>query len=91
MVTKNKVLQTDEKTSTPSKSSLVKQDTNLLLEKSKSLLKITNRILTFKNKRVLIKTPIIVDEVVTWMANPEKTQKLCGYEWIIEQAKSFIF
>jgi hypothetical protein len=25
------------------------------------------------------------------MADTKKTQKLCGYEWIIEQAKPFIF
>jgi len=28
---------------------------------------------------------IIEDEVVKWMNNTEKTKKLCGYEWIIEQ------
>ena len=42
-------------------------------------------------KGIDIQKNIIEDEVVTWMADPEKTQKLCGYKWIIEQAKAFIF
>jgi len=25
------------------------------------------------------------------MQDTDKTKKLCGYDWIIEQAKSFIF
>jgi len=42
-------------------------------------------------KDIEIQKDIIEDEVVTWMADTTKTQKLCGYDWIIEQAKSFIF
>ncbi|WP_324171204.1 hypothetical protein [Sulfurimonas sp.] len=42
-------------------------------------------------KDIEIQKDIIEDEVVIWMANTAKTQKLCGYEWIIEQAKLFIF
>ena len=44
----------------------------------------TNRI--FQN----IKTQknIIEDEVVKWMNDTDKTQKLCGYDWIIEQWNS---
>ena len=39
-------------------------------------------------KDIEIQKDIIEDEVVTWMADKQKTQKLCGYEWIIEQIKS---
>jgi transposase len=42
-------------------------------------------------KNIEIQKNIIEDEVVTWIADTKKTQKLCGYEWIIEQAKPFIF
>ena len=42
-------------------------------------------------KDIEIQESIIENEVVVWMANRQKTQKLCGYDWIIEQAKSFIF
>jgi len=42
-------------------------------------------------KDIDIQKNIIEDEVLIWMADTEKTQKLCGYEWIIEQAKTFIF
>jgi len=31
---------------------------------------------------------IIEDEVVNWMNDTDKTQKLCGYDWIIEQWNS---
>jgi len=31
---------------------------------------------------------IIEDEVVKWMNDMEKTKKLCGYEWIIQQFES---
>jgi transposase len=42
-------------------------------------------------KDIHLQQNIIEDEVVTWMADTEKTKQLCGYNWIIEQAKSFIF
>lgn len=34
---------------------------------------------------------IIEDEVVGWMNDKSKTQKLCGYEWILKQFKSIGF
>ena len=42
-------------------------------------------------KNIEIQESIIEDEVVIWMADTEKTQKPCGYEWIIKQAKLFMF
>lgn len=34
---------------------------------------------------------IIEEKVVKWMQDTNKTKKLCEYDWIIKQAKSFIF
>ena len=34
-----------------------------------------------------IQKDIIEEEVVKWMKNTDKTQKLCGYDWILEQWK----
>jgi len=42
-------------------------------------------------KNIEIQKNIIEDEVVKWMKNTDKTKKLCGYDWIVEQSKSFIF
>jgi len=39
-------------------------------------------------KDIEIQKEIIENEVVTWMTDKHKTQKLCGYEWIIEQFES---
>jgi len=39
-------------------------------------------------KDIQIQEEIIENEVIKWMNNTEKTQKLCGYPWIIEQSKS---
>ena len=35
-------------------------------------------------KDIEIQKEIIEDEIVTWMTNTKKMQKLCGYEWIRE-------
>ncbi len=42
-------------------------------------------------KDIHLQQDIIEDEVVIWMADKEKTKKLCGYDWIAKQAKVFIF
>ena len=42
-------------------------------------------------KNIEIQEDIIEEEVVKWMNDTEKTQKLYGYDWILNQAKSFIF
>ena len=34
---------------------------------------------------------IIDTEVAKWMEDKNKTKKLCGYEWIVEQWKHFVF
>jgi hypothetical protein len=42
-------------------------------------------------KDIHIQENIIENEVKAWMADTTKTQKLCGYGWILEQGKEFIF
>ena len=39
-------------------------------------------------QNIEIQKDIIEKEVVKWMKNTEKTQNLCGYDWILEQWKS---
>ena len=57
--------------------------------------KLSKEIITYENeKKQTIKSlfeaqkNIIEDEVVNWMNDTDKTQKLCGYDWIIEQWNS---
>ena len=42
-------------------------------------------------KNIHIQESIIEDEVKAWMDDTAKTQILCGYTWILEQANEFIF
>lgn len=34
-----------------------------------------------------VQKQIIEEEVVKWMNDTDRTQKLCGYDWILEQCK----
>ena len=38
-------------------------------------------------QNIEIQKDIIEEEVVKWMTDTEKTQNLCGYDWILEQWK----
>ena len=39
-------------------------------------------------QNIEIQKDIIEEEVVKWMSDTDKTQNLCGYEWILEQWKN---
>lgn len=41
-------------------------------------------------KDIHVQESIIDNEIAIWMEDTDKTQKLCGYPWIMEQAKEFI-
>ncbi|OHD95282.1 MAG: hypothetical protein A2019_02720 [Sulfurimonas sp. GWF2_37_8] len=40
-------------------------------------------------KNIEIQESIIDAEVARWMADKDRTKKLCGYEWIVEQLESY--